>query len=293
MPIRVLGTTLHPRAFARHLRVAWRALFDAQTAEAEMFASPQDFPGLAHQLAQLRTTIPQADVVETSLQTLEYRQWREHFMARLQGHGLEIGPLHRPMPLHEGTTVDYIDRFSVADLRAHYPELQELDLVEPTILGDAETMAGVSDARYDFVIASHVIEHMRNPIGALATWCRVTRPGGLVYLVAPDKRAIFDKQRVRTTLEHMVLDFRQPSRDRDYEHFLDYAVQVDGKGDNEGLAHAERLAREDYSIHFHVFMPGDLLRLVGWFAANVRPVTVVEGPSMEPGGDEFHLMIRT
>ena len=293
MPVRLPGVTLHPRAFLRHARVAVRALFDAQAAEAELLARPDEFPAIAHQMAALRTQIPQADVVETRLQSLEYRQWRDHFTGRLRGHGLEIGPLHRPMTLHPGITVDYVDRCSVADLRAHYPELRELPLVEPTLLGDAETLEGVPDGRYDFVIASHVIEHMRNPIGALAAWCRVTKPGGLVYLVAPDKRTIFDKRRVRTTVEHMALDYRQPSRERDYEHYLDYAVQVDGKQDNEAIAHAERLAREDYSIHFHVFMPGDLLALVEWFARNVRPVTVVEGPSMEPGGEEFHLLIRT
>ena len=53
---------------------------------------------------------------------------------------------------------------------------------------------------------------MRNPIGALVNWLRVVRDGGLLYLIVPDKRRTFDQLRVRTTLEHMVLDYQQPSR---------------------------------------------------------------------------------
>src|SRR4051812_45746621 len=90
--------------------------------------------------------------------------WRKHFSDQLQGRGLEIGPLHRPMVRHSGMDVVYIDRCTVRKLRSHYPELAELPLIEPNLLGDAETLRRVPDADYDFLIAAHVIEHMRNPI---------------------------------------------------------------------------------------------------------------------------------
>jgi hypothetical protein len=281
MAVSLFGRTFEPRETARRLRLRASANLYGLARFVAAGDAPDNPPD-----------IPQASVHDGGVRSLEFRPWRQHFVSRLKGHGLEIGPLHRPMELHDGATVDYIDRCTVADLRAHYPELNDLPLVEPDVIGDAETMAGVPDGRYDFVIASHVIEHMRNPIGSIATWCRVVKPGGLIYLVAPDKRTIFDRHRVRTTLEHLVLDYRQPSRERDHEHFLDYAVHVDGKAGNEGLAHAEKLAASDYSIHFHVYMPSDIVRLLEWFAANVRPVEVVEGPSMEPAGDEFHVLVR-
>ena len=83
--------------------------------------------------------------------------------------------------------------------------------------------ATVADASFDFVVAAHVIEHTRNPIATLRTWLRVLKPGGLLYLVVPDKRYTFDRARVRTTLEHVIFDYLEPSRERDLEHFLDYA----------------------------------------------------------------------
>ena len=292
MPLTLFGRRLHPRAFARHLRVAWQALFDAEAAEAAMVARAGEFPGIAQQVAAMRGTIPQADVVEGRLRSLELHNWRLDFAARLRGRTLEIGPLWRPMEVPPGFPVEYIDRYTVEELRAHYPELRDVALVEPTIIGDAETLDSVADASYDSLIAAHVIEHMRNPLGALAAWCRVLKPGGLLYLVAPDKRTMFDKRRVRTTIEHMVLDYREPSRERDFEHYLDYAIHVDEKQGEAAIGHARQLVCDDYSIHYHVFMPGDLLSLLEWFSGNVQRLEIVEGPAMEPGGDEFHILAR-
>ena len=236
--------------------------------------------------------IPQAAVREENLQSYELRDWRTHFSKQLRGKGLEIGPLHRPMVRHEEMDIDYIDRCTVAELRAHYPELKDLPLIEPTILGDAETLGNIADHAYDFVIAAHVIEHMRNPLQSLQQWCRVVKPGGKIYLVVPDKRATFDVKRVRTTLEHMILDFLRPSPERDYEHFLDYAVHVHNLSAEKAIEEADRLLKTDYSIHFHVFLPTDVLNLVRWFSTNVQSLDVLEGPSMTPGSDEFHLMVR-
>ncbi len=240
----------------------------------------------------LKGDVPQASIIDSSLQAFEDRDWREHFSRRLAGHGLEIGPLHRPMVRHSGMSVDYIDRFTVAELREHYPELSELPLVEPDIIGDAETLANVADRSYDFVIAAHVIEHMRNPISSINAWCRVTKKGGLLYLIVPEKRAIFDRRRLRTTLEHLILDYLEPSRERDYGHFLDYAVFVHDKSGRDALAEADRLEAADYSIHFHVFLPSDVVNLLQWMNENVTPLEIIEGPSMSPGADEFHLLVR-
>lgn len=239
-----------------------------------------------------RVPIPQAEVIEAGLQHYRERNWRRHFSRRLTGHGLEIGPLHRPLPRHPGMTVDYLDRYPLEELRRAYPELREYAIVAPTVLGDAATLDTVADSSYDFLVAAHVIEHMRNPLGSIEQWVRVLRPGGLLYLIVPDKRTTFDRHRVRTLVPHLVLDYLEPSIERDFEHFLDYAVHVNHAPPDEAIAEARRLVALDYSIHFHVFLPSDVVALVRWFSANVTPVELVEGPSMAPGSDEFHLLVR-
>lgn len=236
--------------------------------------------------------IPLASVIEKNLQSFEVRDWRTYFSSKLSGRGLEIGPLHRPMVKHAGMQVEYIDRCTVAELREHYPELNELPLVEPDIIGDAENLAPIADQSYDFLISAHVIEHMKNPLGSLEQWCRVVKPGGKIYLIVPDKRAIFDKHRVRTTLGHIILDYRRPSADRDFEHYLDYAIHVHDQRDSAALVEADRLVETDYSIHFHVFIPTDIINLLNWFSENVRPLRILEGPCMTPGSDEFHFMLE-
>lgn len=236
--------------------------------------------------------IPLASVEDTAIVRNETLDWRTFFASKLSGLGLEIGPLHRPMVTHPGMEIHYVDRFSVADLREHYPELREFSLVEPHILDDAETLSQVEDNKYDFLIAAHVIEHMKNPLSSLEQWCRVVKPGGLIYMIVPDKRKTFDKHRVRTTVPHIVNDYLAPSDDRDFEHYLDYGIHVHNmKNPDDALAEAKRLIETDYSIHFHVFLPEDVVNLLQWFSSHVRPLSIVEGPHMSPGSDEFHFLL--
>lgn len=259
--------------------------------QAHLNPTAQD--GGVHQAAQVpEANIPQAGIVEKNLQAYEIRDWRTYFADKLSGKGLEIGPLHRPMVRHDGMDIDYIDRCTVAELREHYPELNELPLIEPDIIGDAQTLDNIADETYDFVIAAHIIEHLTNPLFALEQWLRVVKPGGKVYLIVPDKRATFDKKRVRTTVPHLILDYRRPSAERDFEHYLDYAIHVHDKTVHEAIVEAQRLIDTDYSIHFHVFMPSDVIELLNWFSENIRPMRVVEGPVMAPGSDEFHFLLE-
>lgn len=53
--------------------------------------------------------------------------------------------------------------------------------------GDAQYLASVDDASYDFVHSSHCLEHMVNPTVALQNWVRVCRPGGYIVVTIPDE----------------------------------------------------------------------------------------------------------
>ena len=291
--MRFLGTSLRPKSFLRELRFAWATLLDRQDADRRLFLSVTDDPALSRKFALLADEVPQASLVNASGSLVRANlDWRAYFASRLSGHGLEIGPLHKPLLYNSGTSVDYVDRFSVDELRREYPELASSDLVEPTIITDAESLSDVPTGSYDFLVAAHVLEHMRNPICALDNWARVLRAGGLLYLIVPDKRVTFDRRRPRTLLEHLIADYRRPSVERDYEHYIDYAVHVHHASTQSAVAEADRLAQANYSIHFHVFIPDDIVRLLEWVRQNVCPIQVEEGPAAEPDGDEFHLLIR-
>jgi SAM-dependent methyltransferase len=97
----------------------------------------------------------------------------------LSGDGIEIGALHEPLGVSNRARVRYVDRTSVAELRIHYPELSNLPLVPIDILDDGETLSSIGDDCVDFVIANHMLEHCEDPLGALSTFLRVVRPGGV------------------------------------------------------------------------------------------------------------------
>ncbi len=77
----------------------------------------------------------------------------------IQGNGIEIGALHNPLRVPPGVKVAYVDRLSVQDLRKHYPELNDKELVNVDIIDDGEKLSTIADASTDFVIANHFIEH--------------------------------------------------------------------------------------------------------------------------------------
>lgn len=53
--------------------------------------------------------------------------------------------------------------------------------------GDAQMMASVADATFDFVHSSHCLEHMRDPKEALENWLRILKPGGHLVCLIPDE----------------------------------------------------------------------------------------------------------
>ena len=52
--------------------------------------------------------------------------------------------------------------------------------------GDASTLPGLHPGSFDFLHASHCIEHLPHPGAALARWIEVVRPGGHLILTVPD-----------------------------------------------------------------------------------------------------------
>ena len=154
---------------------------------------------------------------------------------------------------------------TVEELRAHYPELAELELTPVDVVDDGERLATFEDESVDFVVANHFLEHCENPIGTIETHLRKLRPGGVVFYAVPDKRYTFDFRRPRTTLEHLIADYEDgPEARRD--HYVEWERMVYDSGacppdDAEAARRAGIREREAYSIHFHVWTQSDLLEM--------------------------------
>ena len=189
---------------------------------------------------------------------------RNDFARELSGRGVEIGALHRPFPLSAGTDVTYVDRYSVEDLGVPYPDVDTGEVVRPALLANAMELAPLPDGSQDFVVASHVLEHLDNPVKALFAWRRVLRPGGRLLLVVPDARYTFDRGRPLTTLEHLLWDAAHDGADEKRESDLRHVAECEQKHhptwtEAEALARAREVLDESYDSHFHVWTH-DLLR---------------------------------
>lgn len=75
-----------------------------------------------------------------------------------------------------------------------------------------------TDKKYDLILNSHVIEHIANPLKALANWSRILTSGGLILSIVPDKSMMFDCSRPLTTMSHLVMDYYNKIEENDETH---------------------------------------------------------------------------
>lgn len=134
-----------------------------------------------------------------------------------QSIGLEIGALHAPLVRHTDSQVRYVDYAPAETLRANFrysdadpADIQEVDIV----WGERPLREAIGDP-VDYVVASHVVEHVPDLIGWLLEVHAVLKTGGVFGLAVPDRRRTFDIRRHVSTPGEMVeaylRQYRQPS----------------------------------------------------------------------------------
>jgi SAM-dependent methyltransferase len=224
---------------------------------APMHPTPPRWRRLAAKLAGARGR-RLADAIVGAPGLIRFKARRRALAKRhLRGDGLEVGALHAPLKLPAGARARYVDRMSVPDLRRHYPELANKDLVDVDVIDDGETLASQPDASADFIVANHFIEHTEDPLGTLRNHLRVLRAGGVLYMAVPDRRRTFDVDRAPTPLEHVIEDHRSgPERSR-RQHLEEWARYVEHVPEEQVASRAATLDEVDYSIHFHVWTPDE------------------------------------
>lgn len=125
--------------------------------------------------------------------------------------GLEIGPSLRPCaPKSEGyhvEIVDWLDRQGLID-KYQGMGLDTSKIEDVDYIWDGHSYAEVTGKRdsYDYIIASHVIEHVPDFIGFLNDCSSMLKPNGILSLAVPDKRFTLDHFRMVTTTGKVIND---------------------------------------------------------------------------------------
>jgi SAM-dependent methyltransferase len=203
--------------------------------------------------------------------------------------GVEIGPLCWPLVRRsDGATVIYVDHTDTANLRQKYENDAHVNVDEivnvDAIWGENTLHTAIRGQYVDYVVASHVVEHVPD----LVTWLRelaaVLKPTGEVRLAVPDRRFTFDYFRQESRLPEVLMSYIERARIPHPFSLLDHCLgaadvdtleawrkRIDPKSTRrhhnwEGAIHLARDAFENgtyHDVHCWVFTPRSFARLLG------------------------------
>lgn len=179
------------------------------------------------------------------------------------GRGLEIGAaVQNPFCLNT-RNVDFTDSMDTVfkrEERRVYGIADRVDIVA------AADRIPVPDASEDFIVSSHVLEHLLDPIRGLLEWDRIVRSGGVIFMIVPHKERTFDEPLPRTPLSHVVADYEN--------RCVEPSVEDHG--------------------HEHVWITEDVVEIVEWMMANTGVQwTVLEVSDVDDKvGNGFTIVIR-
>jgi predicted SAM-dependent methyltransferase len=134
--------------------------------------------------------------------------WRSEFFTQhftKEELGLEIGPSHSPIASKKDgynvKTVDHTDYHGLIkkyrDLGIDTKKIEEVDYVWDGKETLSELISGPHS--FDYIIASHLIEHTTDLVTFLADCQKLLKPTGKLCLAIPDKRYCFDYFRFPST----------------------------------------------------------------------------------------------
>lgn len=232
--------------------------------------------------------------------------------------GLEIGALHNPILRKTDAAVYYVDHASTTELVAKYvdhPAVTEMVDVD-VVWGDGKLTEALETSHVemplDFVLASHVIEHVPNIIGWLDELAEVLRPGGFVSLAIPDYRYCFDAGRrptiVGDAIEAWLADRRRPTVGSVYDFHSHYTEVDTAKvwdrlldpaelpvDHQRGLEWARKMIEsgEYIDVHCWVFTPATFLELVeALMQLDLLRFKIAAFHDTIPGDLEFHVALE-
>lgn len=207
---------------------------------------------------------------------------------------VEIGPLDKPILTKDEIAVRYVDYTDTQTLKNHYASFPDHDadkIVEVDAIWGEKTLSEAlgEDSNVDFVLASHVIEHVPDIITWLDEIGSIIKQNGTIHLAIPDRRYCFDIRRKNSTVSDVIYSYMVRARKPLPHQVLDFGLNfysIDcaeawgGKFhlpeiiDNEQVAHGMLVAQsiiesnEYFDIHCWTFTPLSFARLMQQLTAS-------------------------
>jgi len=196
-----------------------------------------------------------------------------------KGTGLEVGPRNNPYPFGSTCRLSYADIGNALEIetilydgfrpRSKFDRSQ-FAKIDYVLTGPKYGFDLIESNFFDFVYSDNVLEHTPNPIFALIEQLRVTKVGGYVYVVIPNKIFTFDKGRASTPTSLLIEKYQRNI----FFYTIDEALDVILNSENFPIAHLnsdlpqefakKMITTHDGSYHYHVFDNMNILELVDY-----------------------------
>jgi len=142
-----------------------------------------------------------------------------------KGKGIELGPSS-----HNSFGLEDCLMISPEEKLEFWNQSQRLMGEEPTVIdlfGNAENIP-IEDSSIDYVLSSHVIEHVPNPIKAFIEWDRSLKKDGVIFMIFPKRDADpKDKDKPVSILESFIEQYKHPlPLTDDYCHIWIFTLQL-------------------------------------------------------------------
>jgi SAM-dependent methyltransferase len=231
---------------------------------------------------------------------------------------MEIGALNKPFIRKDETDVIYVDHADTATLRQKYAVghgFDPADIVDVDAVWGQNSLADCLNGRkVDYVIASHVIEHVPDLITWLKELSSILNENGEIRLVVPDKRFTFDYTRRPTEMPEVIEAHVRRARRPQLWNILDHVLNVrsvDGHAAWKGPLPLEQIPNlhtfeqafslaestihtEDYhDVHCWVFTPESFADLMATMVQNgLIDLECREFRDTQEGTIEFTVFLR-
>jgi predicted SAM-dependent methyltransferase len=170
---------------------------------------------------------------------------RKSVISMLQGNGLEIGGVVNG--ISENVKITKVDISANSDHK---------DFVQK----DATDLSSFSDDSFDFIINSHILEHLANPLKVLMEWKRIVKKGGFIFFVVPNMEFTNDSHRSLTTMEHLIKDYENNTGLHDTTHMR----EVFSNSNNPWYCMERFQPLQSPYLHQHTWNMKSLLELLGY-----------------------------
>src|SRR5271157_2609777 len=137
--------------------------------------------------------------------------------------GLEIGPKHNPLVRKSDGVVLYVDHADAEFIKNanQDPLINNDDIVDIDIISGDRPLKELVPQPMDYVVASHVIEHVPDMIGWLLDLYEALKEDGLICLAIPDRRFTYDLHRPESTIGELVEAYLLRARRPPARHLFD------------------------------------------------------------------------